>query len=63
MELDPEEAARIVNVNLTGSFNFARAAVPLLRQGTSQKVKSSCADVAEVFTDCPDLVRFYGGTP
>ncbi|MDP1917501.1 MAG: hypothetical protein Q8L14_14770 [Myxococcales bacterium] len=37
--------------------------VPLLRQGTSQKVKSSCADVAEVFTDCPDLVRFYGGTP
>jgi hypothetical protein len=37
--------------------------VPLLRQGASQKVKPSCADVAEVFTDCPDLVRFLGGTP
>lgn len=36
--------------------------VPLLRQGSSQKVKVSCADVAEVFTDCPDLVRFLGGT-
>lgn len=36
--------------------------VPLLRQGSSQKVKPSCADVAEVFTDCPDLVRFLGGT-
>lgn len=35
--------------------------VPLLRQGSSQKVKPSCADVAEVFTDCPDLVRFLGG--
>ncbi|MBL8919529.1 MAG: hypothetical protein JNJ54_11750 [Myxococcaceae bacterium] len=37
--------------------------VPLLRQGASQKVKPACADVAEVFTDCPDLVRFFGGTP
>lgn len=37
--------------------------VPLLRQGASQKVRPSCADVAEVFTDCPDLVRFLGGTP
>lgn len=37
--------------------------VPLLRQGASQKVKPSCADVAEVFADCPDLVRFLGGTP
>ena len=37
--------------------------VPLLRQGASQKVRPACADVAEVFTDCPDLVRFFGGTP
>lgn len=36
--------------------------VQLLRQGSSQKVKVSCADVAEVFTDCPDLVRFLGGS-
>lgn len=37
--------------------------VPLLRQGSSQKVKASCADVAEVFSDCPELVRLLGGTP
>lgn len=55
----------------TDSFSFTSPTraqvldcrVPLLRQGSSQKVKSSCADVSEVFTDCPDLVRFYGGTP
>lgn len=33
MEVDPEMAAKIVSVNLTGTFNFTRAAVPLLRQG------------------------------
>lgn len=43
MELDPDEAARIVNVNLTGSFNFARAAVPLLRQGGQLALTGSVA--------------------
>lgn len=37
--------------------------VPLLRQGAAQKTHPSCADVAEVFTDCPQVVRFLGGTP
>lgn len=31
MDVDPGKAAQIVTVNLTGSFNFARAAQPLLR--------------------------------
>lgn len=43
IELDPDEAARIVNVNLTGSFNFARAAVPLLRQGGQLALTGSVA--------------------
>ena len=43
MELDPDQAARIVNVNLTGSFNFARAAVPLLRQGGQLALTGSVA--------------------
>ena len=33
MAIDAETAAQIVTVNLTGSFHFARAAVPLLRKG------------------------------
>lgn len=33
--------------------------VPLLRQGASQRAKVSCADVAEVFTDCPDFEAFW----
>lgn len=37
--------------------------VPLLRQGSSQKTHPACMDVAEVFSDCPQLVRFFGGTP
>lgn len=37
--------------------------VPLVRQGISQQVKSACADVAETLSDCPELVRFFGGTP
>ncbi|AUH66766.1 SDR family NAD(P)-dependent oxidoreductase [Paracoccus zhejiangensis] len=43
MELDPDQSARIVNVNLTGSFNFARAAVPLLRQGGQLALTGSVA--------------------
>ena len=43
MELDPDQAARIFNVNLTGSFNFARAAVPLLRQGGQLALTGSVA--------------------
>ncbi|MFY0633436.1 MAG: SDR family NAD(P)-dependent oxidoreductase [Vannielia sp.] len=32
-ELDPEKAAQIVTVNLTGSFHIAQLAPPLLRRG------------------------------
>ncbi|MCU0697280.1 MAG: hypothetical protein MUC96_12200 [Myxococcaceae bacterium] len=42
---------------------FLDCRVPLLRQGASQAVKPSCADVDELFLDCPDVVRFFGGTP
>ena len=43
MELEADVAARIVAVNLTGSFNFARAAVPLLRQGGQLALTGSVA--------------------
>lgn len=33
VELDPDTAAQIVSVNLTGSFHIAQIAPPLLRQG------------------------------
>ena len=33
MDVDVETAAQIVSVNLTGTFNVARTATPLLRQG------------------------------
>lgn len=33
VEVDPDTASRIVDVNLTGSFNIARAAVRVLRPG------------------------------
>jgi hypothetical protein len=42
---------------------FLDCRVPLLRQGASQSVRPSCADVDELFLDCPDVVRFFGGTP
>ena len=43
MELEADVAARIVAVNLTGRFNFARAAVPLLRQGGQLALTGSVA--------------------
>ena len=43
MELEADVAARIVAVNLTGSCNFARAAVPLLRQGGQLALTGSVA--------------------
>jgi len=43
MEIDPERAAQIVSVNLTGSFLFARAAVPLLRSGGQLALTGSVA--------------------
>lgn len=43
VELDPDQASRIIAVNLTGSFNFARAAVPLLRQGGQLALTGSVA--------------------
>lgn len=42
---------------------FLDCRVPLLRQGSSQATKASCPDVEEVFLDCPEVVRFLGGTP
>lgn len=43
MQIDPDLAARIVAVNLTGSFNFARSAVPLLRDGGQLALTGSVA--------------------
>ncbi|SDE01049.1 Short-chain dehydrogenase [Paracoccus isoporae] len=43
MEIDPDRAAQIVSVNLTGCFNFARAAVPLLRKGGQLALTGSVA--------------------
>lgn len=37
--------------------------VPLIRVSTSHAVQPGCDNVAEVFANCPDLVRFLGGTP
>lgn len=37
--------------------------VPLVRESTSREVKASCDLVAESFNNCPELVRFLGGTP
>ena len=42
---------------------FLDCRIPLLRQGPSQKIHPACADVAEVFLVCPQVVRFFGGTP
>jgi NAD(P)-dependent dehydrogenase (short-subunit alcohol dehydrogenase family) len=43
MAVDPALAAQIVTVNLTGSFNFVRAAVPLLRPGGQLALTGSVA--------------------
>lgn len=43
MEIDPATAADIVTANLTGSFLFARAAVPLLRPGGQLALTGSVA--------------------
>lgn len=37
--------------------------LPLVRVSSSQKVAPGCDNVAESLRACPDLVRFYGGTP
>ncbi|MCR8550307.1 SDR family NAD(P)-dependent oxidoreductase [Salipiger sp. P9] len=42
-EIDPETAARIVTVNLTGAFHFARTAAPLLRDGGDLVLTGSVA--------------------
>lgn len=42
-EIDPDMAAKIVQVNLTGSFNVARAAVRVLRQGGQLALTGSVA--------------------
>jgi len=36
--------------------------IPLLRQGDSISAHPDCADVDEMFTSCPDVVKFLGGT-
>ncbi|WBU58060.1 SDR family NAD(P)-dependent oxidoreductase [Paracoccus sediminicola] len=43
MEIDADRAAQIVTVNLTGSFNFARSAVPLLKTGGQLALTGSVA--------------------
>ncbi|EEX13137.1 short-chain dehydrogenase/reductase SDR [Citreicella sp. SE45] len=43
LEIDPEFAAKIVSVNLTGSFHFARTAAPLLREGGDLVLTGSVA--------------------
>ncbi|MGR3377741.1 SDR family NAD(P)-dependent oxidoreductase [Salipiger abyssi] len=43
LEVDPDRAAQIVTVNLAGSFHFARAAAPLLRDGGDLVLTGSVA--------------------
>lgn len=43
MRIDADRAAQIVAVNLTGSFNFIRAAVPLLKPGGQLALTGSVA--------------------
>ena len=43
MEIDAEKAAKLVTVNLTGTFLFARAAAPLLRDGGDLVLTGSVA--------------------
>lgn len=43
MEADPEDAARIVTVNLTGTLHFAQIAQPLLRSGGQLVLTGSVA--------------------
>lgn len=43
MQIDTEQADRIVAVNLTGSFNFTRVAVPLLKPGGQLALTGSVA--------------------
>lgn len=43
MQIDAEQAAKIVAVNLTGSFNFARVAVPLLKSSGQLALTGSVA--------------------
>lgn len=42
---------------------FLECRIPLLRNGTSQLAHPGCDNVAEALGACPDLVRFFGGTP
>ncbi|APZ52354.1 SDR family NAD(P)-dependent oxidoreductase [Salipiger abyssi] len=43
LEIDPDRATQIVTVNLAGSFHFARAAAPLLRDGGDLVLTGSVA--------------------
>lgn len=43
MDADPDTAARIVTVNLTGTFHFAQIAAPLLRHGGQLALTGSVA--------------------
>jgi len=36
---------------------------PMVRRSTSQDVAPTCAEVAEVQRNCPDLMDFLGGRP
>lgn len=37
--------------------------VPLVRKSDSAEVAPGCDNVGEALSNCPDLVRFFGGTP
>ncbi|MDO6584470.1 SDR family NAD(P)-dependent oxidoreductase [Salipiger sp. 1_MG-2023] len=43
LDIDPEAAAKLVTVNLTGAFLFARTAEPLLRDGGQLAITASVA--------------------
>jgi hypothetical protein len=42
---------------------FLECRLPLVRESTTVGAKPSCDNVDESFRNCPDLVRFLGGTP
>ncbi len=42
---------------------FLECRLPLVRLSTSHLVPPGCDNVAEMFSSCPDVVRFFGGTP
>lgn len=42
---------------------FLECRQPLVRLSSSHLVPPGCENVAEMFSSCPDVVKFYGGSP